>query len=211
MVLRRRSQNTSSESVNKAEVVSFDELKAQLSSTEMLQRRSAARGLSGFPESIEILLSALANEHDYTVQQAILDSIEVLGGDEAVLGLIPFLRSEDAGLRNSVIETLQSMPESVAMKIGELLNDEDSDVRIFAVDVLQVLPHKDTPKWLSHVLETEQHVNVVATVVDRLAEVGTEEMIETLEGLKARFPDEPYLWFAIDTAITRIGSTTKGG
>ena len=210
MVLRRRSQNTESKSESPAQPVTFDELVKDLSASDAATRRHAARTLSGFPEATGVLIDAMATESVYTVQQAILDSIEIVGGDDAVPGLIPLLRSEDAALRNAVIETLQSMPESVALQMGELLNDDDSDVRIFAIDVLQVLPHKDTPKWLSLVLANEQHVNVVATAVDRLAEVGTEEMIDDLEKLKQRFPDEPYLWFAIDTAITRIDSSAKG-
>ena len=70
--------------------------------------------------------------------------------------------------------------------------------------MLQVLAHPDTPKWLLSVLKDETHINVIATAVDRLAEVGGLDMIDDLLDLKLRYPDEPYLHFAIDTAVERI-------
>lgn len=182
----------------------FDGLVVELSSDNPTERRWAARDLAEFNDAPELLLSALNKETQHVVREAIFDSLEVLGGETVVSGLLPLLRSEDASLRNGVIGVLQSMPESVALHIIELLNDTSSDVRIFAIDILQVLAHPDTPQWLLSILKDESHINVIATAVDRLAEVGTLEMVDELEALKIRFPDEVFLHFAIDTAITRI-------
>jgi len=182
----------------------LDGLLIELKEGDITTRRWAARDLATIDGSTAGLLAALNTESELLVFEAILDSLEKIGGDEVVKGLIPLLRSEDAGKRNSVIETLQSMPDMVALHIIELLNDTDSDVRIFAIDILQVLAHPDIPQWLLSVLKDETHINVVATAVDRLAEVGTEDMLEDLLALKQRFPDEFYLHFAIDTAIERI-------
>jgi len=167
-------------------------------------RRWAARDLAEHPEVATALLEALDNEQEPVVFEAILDSLQTMKTDEVVQGLIAFLRSEDAAKRNAVIEILQTMPELVALHIIELLNDTDSDVRIFAIDILQTLAHPDTPKWLMSVLKDETHINVIATAVDRLAEVGEPEMIDTLLALKERFPDESYLHFAVDVAVARI-------
>ncbi len=182
----------------------FDDLVNELSSDNATARRWAARDLVKHNDAAAILLAALNKEKEHAVQEAIFDSLELLGGETVVSGLLPLLRSEEASLRNGVIGVLQSMPESVALHIIELLNDSDSDVRIFAIDILQVLAHPDTPLWLLSILKDEQHVNVVATAVDRLAEVGTPEMIDELQALKTRFPEEAYLHFAVDTAISRI-------
>lgn len=182
----------------------FNGLVIELSSDNPTERRWAARDLAEYNDASEILLSALIKETEHMVQEAIFDSLEVIGGEMVVSGLLPLLRSEEVSLRNGVIGVLQSMPESVALHIIELLNDTDSDVRIFAIDILQVLAHPDTPLWLLSILKDEAHVNVVATAVDRLAEVGTPEMVDELQALKLRFPEEAYLHFAIDTAISRI-------
>ncbi|MDQ7073262.1 MAG: HEAT repeat domain-containing protein [Gammaproteobacteria bacterium] len=169
-----------------------------------VERRWAARDLAEYPDAVQDLLDALVSEQDMTVFGAILDTLQNTKSNEVVNGLLPLLRSEDAGKRNAVIEILQSMPEMVALHIIELLNDTDSDVRIFAIDILQELAHPDTPKWLLSVLKDETHINVIATAVDRLAEVGEPEMIDALLDLKLRYPDEGYLHFAIDTAVARI-------
>lgn len=182
----------------------YDGLTSELASSDPMKRRWAARDLANWPEAVETLLKALQEETEHPVREALFDSLGSICGDEVVSGLIPVLRSEDAALRNGAIEVLQSMPDDVALHIIELLNDQDSDVRIFAIDILQQLAHPRTPEWLLSVLKDETHVNVIATAVDRLAEVGTENMVTDLEAIKNRFPDEPYIAFAVDTAIRRI-------
>ena len=179
-------------------------LLTELDSRDPMKRRWAARDLAAWPEAVEALLAALPRENEHPVREAIFDSLSSIGGEDVVAGLIPLLRSEDAALRNGAIEVLQSMPADVAPHIIELLNDRDSDVRIFAIDILQQLAHPRTPEWLLSVLKDESHVNVVATAVDRLAEVGTPDMLPDLQAIKQRFPDEPYLGFAVDMVIRRI-------
>jgi len=183
---------------------SFDELAAQLFDEDATVRRWSARDIASFDGAAKALFTTLEKENQPSVIEAIFTSLELIGTDEVVQGLMPLLRSEDAAERNNVIEVLQTMPDIVALYIVELLNDRDSDVRIFAVDILQVLAHPDTPKWLMSVLKDETHINVLATAVDRLAEVGTEDMIDEIMSLKERFQNEYYLHFAIDTAISRI-------
>ena len=176
----------------------------QLESSDPSKRRWGARDLANYPQAVDPLLRQIAVETEHPVREAIFDSLQQIGGAAVVSGLIPLLRNEDAGVRNGAIEVLQAMPEDVAPHIVELLNDSDSDVRIFAIDILQQLAHPQTPQWLLSVLKDETHINVIAAAVDRLAEVGTTDMLPELKALKLRFPDESYLLFAIQTAIDRI-------
>jgi len=143
-------------------------------------------------------------EEDTTVLTALLDSLQQIGGEEVVEGLIQELRSEDAFLRNGVIEILHGMPDEVAPHITELLTDVDSDVRIFTIDILRDLSHPRTPEWLRTVLSDERHINVISTAVDVLTEVGTVEMLEALAEVRERFSEEAYLGFAVDMAVERI-------
>jgi len=182
----------------------YDGLVQQLNAEDPQERRWAVRDLAAYPDAIDVLLKALPKEQELPIIEAIFNSLQHIGGEEVVLGLIPILHSEEAVLRNGAIEVLQSMPENVALHIIELLNDKDSDIRIFAIDILQVLAHPRTPEWLLSVLKDETHINVIAAAVDRLAEVGTPDMVPDLEIIKQRFPDESYLIFAVDTAIRRI-------
>jgi HEAT repeat protein len=85
-----------------------------------------------------------------------------------------------------------------------LLADTSTDVRIFAVNILESLRHPEVESWLIAVIERDPHLNVCATAVDLLGEVGTEAAREPLERLKARYAGEPYIQFASDLALKRI-------
>jgi HEAT repeat protein len=168
-------------------------------------RRAAARDLASHPEAVPALCARLGVEPALSVRCVILTTLIPLQSHVAVEGLLPYLRSEDAGLRNAVIDALQEMPEAVAPFMEDLLDDVDSDVRILAVQVLSALPHASAPHWLVHVIAADPHVNVCAAAVDCLAEVGDMAAIPALAALPARFSEEPFIAFAVATAIRRIG------
>lgn len=188
----------------RSETRSVESLLEQLADADAIKRRWAAIDLADYPDSAPFLFDTLMDENKVEVREALFASLGHIGGSGVVDDLIDILRAEDAGLRNGAIEVLQTMPEEVAEHIITLLNDRDSDVRIFAIDILQLLAHPDTPVWLESVLRDEQHINVVAAALDRLAEVGGEEQLPAIRALRLRFPDQDYLHFAIDTAVRRI-------
>ena len=119
-------------------------------------------------------------------------------------GLLPLLRSPDAAIRNSVIELLQQMPQLVAPHILQLLNDPNPDVRIFTVNILESLRHPNVVAWLVGVLEVDPHVNVCATAIDLLGEVGDHRAVDALRAVKQRFPDDPFIQFSADVALGQI-------
>ncbi len=179
-------------------------LLAQLHDDQVKARRWAARDLAAYPEAVSALCERLRVEADPTVREAIFGSLLSIGTDAVAEGLIPLLRGEDAALRNGAVEVLRQLPEAVGHRIAALLADPDPDVRIFAVDILRDLALPEAPGWLLAVVETDEHVNVVTTAIDRLAEVGTPDMAQAIQAVKDRFPDEPFVGFAVDTALKRI-------
>jgi len=124
----------------------------------------------------------------------------------AVTGLVECLRSENASLRNEAIEAMKQLPDEVSIIMRGLLLDADPDVRIFAVNILESLRHPDVESWLITVIEQDPLLNVCATAVDLLGEVGTAAAREPLKRLNQRFPGEPYIQFATDLALKRINS-----
>jgi len=182
-------------------------LEAQLGDGDPTSRRWAARDLVDCPDASLALVRQLRREVDASVREIILTTLTRRGDEEAVGGLIESLRSEDASLRNEAIEAMKLLPAKVAPIMGGLLLDADPDVRIFAVNVLESLRHEMVEAWLKEVIERDPHVNVCATAVDLLGEVGTPYSREALENLKARFPDHPYIRFAADLALKRILAT----
>lgn len=179
-------------------------LELQLSDPSHSARRWAARDLADCPDSSAVLVEQLLREQNSSVREIILTTLTKLGDEKAVAGLVHCLRSEDAAIRNEAIEAMKMLPDEVAPIMSQLLKDTDSDVRIFAVNVLESLRHEKVEEWLNEVIEHDDHVNVCATAVDLLVEVGTSYSWEALENLKARFPDEPYISFAADLALKRI-------
>ncbi|AGX86360.1 repeat-containing PBS lyase heat domain protein [Candidatus Symbiobacter mobilis CR] len=167
-------------------------------------RRWAARDMLDHIHSSSVLVERLLQEKDVSVREVILTTLTCLGDTTAVRGLIDCLRSEDAALRNEAVSAMRLLPDVVAPVMQDLLHDADSDVRIFAVNILEALRHPRVEQWLCEVAEFDSEVNVCATAVDLLGEVGTPAALDALRKLKDRFAEEPYIQFAADLAISRI-------
>jgi HEAT repeat protein len=118
---------------------------------------------------------------------------------------VELLGNDQASLRSAIIESLQSMGDAIVPEIELLLQDENSDLRIYAVNMLLSLRSPRVPDIALKVIETDPHVNVCAAAVDVLMETGRPEMADALRAVANRFPDQPFLAFAVRAAIKRIG------
>jgi|UniRef100_A0A7C3WJI6 HEAT repeat protein len=179
-------------------------LLAQLQDADPGVRRWAARDLSAYREAAATLCQRLEQEGDPAVREAIATALAKIGGPEVVSGLIELLRSDDAALRNLVIEVLQEIPKDLEGQIEGLLRDLDPDVRIFAVNIMGLTTHPKLEQWLISVLEEDPHVNVVATALDQLCEIGTEASLPALALVRKRFPQDPFILFSAEMAEKRI-------
>jgi len=182
----------------------YPDLLLSLEDDNATTRRWAARDLANCPQAAAALVGRLKRESELSVREVILSSLTQLGDAVAVAGLVDCLRSEDAALRNEAVEAMKLLPEEVAPMMQGLLTDPDPDVRIFSVNVLESLCHPDVEAWLIEVISTDAHINVCATAVDLLSEVGTQQSVLPLQQLKKRFIDAPYIQFAADLALRRI-------
>jgi HEAT repeat protein len=181
-----------------------DHLALELDNAEPLARRWAARDLADCPEASAALVARLQRETDGSVREIIFSTLTGLGNEVAVAGLVQCLRSDDAALRNEAIGGMQQLPDAIAPIMRGLLTDADADVRILAVNVLESLRHPEVEAWLIEVIENDPEVNVCATALDLLSEVGSAAAREPLQRLRSRFADEPYIQFAADLALKRL-------
>lgn len=179
-------------------------LKVGLSSEDLDLRRMAARDMIFFPEALVALGERLHVENDPGVTDCILNSLAFFGSSAAVEMILPCLRSGDVFKRNQAIEVLKTLPDVLAPFIEDLLQDPDPDVRIFTVNVLESLRHPKVIPWLVDVIQNDPHINVCATALDLLVEVGDESCLSALDEARARFQNEPYLAFMIQMAVERI-------
>ncbi|MCJ2035518.1 HEAT repeat domain-containing protein [Methylobacterium sp. J-068] len=156
--------------------------------------------------SAEELGTALGSERDLRRREALLAALLALADASAATALARHLRSEDAGLRNACIETLQAMPAAALPVLPGLLSDPDPDVRLLATEVARAQPTEVASALLAHLLEGETHPNVCGAAVEVLAEAGTAAALPALQAARARFASEAFLPMAIDMVLARIGS-----
>lgn len=180
---------------------------AALASADADTRWKAARALAGQADAVPALAEALGSEHVQRVREAIMTALMRIGGNEGVKAMLPYLRSQDAGLRAAAIEALQALPEAVAPFLEVLFADPDSDVRLLATELARNVPEAEATRLLCALIESEQHPNVCAAAIDVLTEVGTPDAIPVLEKCAARFATTPFLPFAVSVAIARISGT----
>lgn len=168
------------------------------------ERWSAARGLTA-PADVPALTAALRAEPDARVREAILTSLARIGTPESAEAVIPYIRSEDAGLRTAALDSLRTMPgHALAAGMPGLLADADPDVRLLACELLRTSPGARATQLLSDLIDRDPEANVCAAAIDVLAEVGGADALSSLERCAARFATEPFLVFATKVAIDRI-------
>jgi HEAT repeat protein len=186
------------------------DVRASLTDGDQDQRWMAARALGDRPDDADALGDALARETDGRVREAILNSLVRIGGARGVGAVLPWLRSDDAGLRTGALDALKAMAgaaTAAAPQLADLLHDPDPDVRLLACEVVRELPTAQASALLCALLEDEPEVNVCGAAVEALADVAGPEARPVLARCAARFAHEPFLLFAIGAASSRIGST----
>ncbi len=180
------------------------DLATELGSASSDARWAAARNAADRPETVAILADALARESNDRVREAIVTSLVRIATPEAASVLLPYLRSDDASLRTCALDGLRAMPELAKPYLQQLLADTDGDVRLLACDLSRDLSGPDVPRILCNLLETEPSSTVCAAAVEALAEIGDASAIASLDRCAARFPDVPFLAFAIKVASERL-------
>ena len=180
------------------------QLIAQLASPVAAERRAAVRAAEARDDGIVPLCARIAEETAPSVREAIMAALIRRRSPVVVAALLSLLRSEQPPLRNAALEGLAEMPDEVGPHIVGLLRDPDSDVRIFAANLLHVLPHPQAATWLMTAL-SDDHPNVCAAAIDGLAEIGDEDALPVLATVAERFPGDSFIAFAVQVATQRIG------
>ena len=176
---------------------------AGLSSVSPDERWAAARQTSG-PEDVGALASALLQEPDPRVREALLTSLGRIGTEESAAAVLPLLRSDDAAARTGALDALRAMPKGAARLLPALLADSDADVRLLATELARGIPPGEAGRLLCELLDREESANVCAAAVEVLTEVGDASTAPSLEGCARRHPGEPFLAFAIQVALQRV-------
>jgi len=173
------------------------------------ERWIAARSAAEIPEGLSLLTHALSVERVPRVREAMFTALAKIATPESAFAALPFLRSDDAALRTQALDALRAMPAAAAEHLSQLLGDSDPDVRLLACEIARALPAGDASRVLGKLIERETNSNVCSAAVEVLAETGDIASLPILARCAERFPDDPFLAFAVKAASGRIGSSDR--
>jgi HEAT repeat protein len=173
------------------------------------ERWQAARRLARVEEAIPAMAGALESETEARVREAILTGLVTLNNAASVQCIIPLLRSDDSARRTEALDALKAMPTAMASHVILLLADLDPDVRILACELARDVRSEGAAAALAGVLDRDQVLNVCAAAIDALAEIGTATEKPSLKRCAERFAGDPFIAFAVKTALGRIGNALE--
>jgi HEAT repeat protein len=168
------------------------------------QRWAAVRAAVDAPGGLALLADALPSEGDPRVREAIFTGLARLATPDSAAVVVPYLRSDDAGLRTAAIDALRAMPLACRAHLPALLADPDADVRLLSCELARELPDDEANRLLCELLEDETEKNVCAAAVEVLAEIGRPEALPSLTRCAARFGGDPFIAFSVRVATERI-------
>ena len=183
---------------------SFAEILTGLAAADPEGRWRAARAAAELPDAAAALAAALPRETDSRVREAMFTSLARIGTRDSIAGMLPMLRSDDAALRTGALDALRSSVIATHELLPLLLNDPDIDVRILSCELARGLPSDAASRSLCALLDREVEINVCAAAIEVLAEVGNHTALPALARCAQRFPQAPFLAFAIKLATDRI-------
>lgn len=187
------------------DVEPIEDLRVKLGSSDEEVRRSAVRALAGFPvQRVRDLAFAALGDESWRVRKEAVDLIlSFPRGASLAKDLISLLSVQgNAGLRNSVVEVLQTMGSPALPDLVETLRHEDPGVRKFIVDIMGGIGDSSVVPELSAVL-LDQDPNVAAAAAESLGIIGDEKALPHL--LEALSRDELLIRYAVLEALVKIG------
>jgi len=183
----------------------MQELEKLLDNEDVEVRREAVEKLKGSPSdtSIKLLLKAM-KDVSWRVRKTAVDILlEEYSIESYIGGLIGLLYLDDnAGARNSAIETLIRLDKKATPFLIEAFNTQNRDVRKFIIDVLGEFKDRRSLPLMLEALKDEDD-NVRASAVEHLGKIGEPAVVNAL----IEILDSGDLWTAYPAAdaLGRIG------
>jgi HEAT repeat protein len=171
----------------------------------------AVAALAGFPfPQVKTHAVAALGDESWRVRKEAVDLIlSVSAGEELARELIGLLSVQgNAGLKNSVVEVLQTVGEKILPALTEHLAHEDAGVRKFIVDIMGGIGSSAIIPELASVL-ADSDANVAAAAAESLGMIGDAVALPAL--LNALERDDLLIRYAILEALVKIGTPVPLG
>jgi HEAT repeat protein len=158
-----------------------------------------------FASSMRLLFAAMGDESWRVRKEAVAVLVAAQPiGVEAVEGLIELLRASDnAGLRNSAVESLVRLGESALDPLCAHLGDPDQDLRKFVIDILGTIGRTSCLPLLVEALD-DPDPNVRVAAAENLGKIGDPRALPHL--LKVLDGGDVWLKFTVLDALALIGA-----
>ncbi|MBI5519776.1 MAG: HEAT repeat domain-containing protein [Desulfovibrio sp.] len=168
--------------------------------TDVLREGAYLAGEERCEEAVPLLVEMLKSSN-IGVQESADNALRSIGGNEAVTGVIPLLRSDDAPVRNGAMDILRTLGSQELSSIIPLLKDEDVDIRIFATDILGSAGNVMAVAPLCDALLKDPEVNVRYQAAVSLGNLG---LPEAAKCLNQAMRDEEWVQYSVIEALAKI-------
>ncbi|HWP98271.1 MAG TPA: HEAT repeat domain-containing protein [Syntrophomonadaceae bacterium] len=150
----------------------YDELLQGLQSDDERDRAFAVEDIvyEGIPEGLDLLIHHLVQEKSRFVREVIVNNLPQMERPDLVAKLLPLLRSDDAFIRNSVIDIVSQKRDEVVAYLEPLMEDADKDVRKFALDILFQLKTTEVTPYMINFLH-DSDINIIITAVEYIGQL----------------------------------------
>lgn len=180
-------------------------IKKLLNSSDEEFRLKGLTALKGLHDdsAVNLLIASLGDE-SWRVRKIAVEFLSEFNENESILPLlIDCLRSEDnAGLRNSAGEVLETIGAEAVEILLLYIDDNDHDLRKQIVDILGNIGDKKVVPYLIHSL-SDSDENVKSAAAENLGKIGDDEAVNSL--LAALKKEDLLLQFSALEALCRIG------
>jgi HEAT repeat protein len=186
-------------------VGTIEQLMERLNSADEEVRRLAVVELARYPlaETKERVFAAMGDVSWRVRKEAVDILLASEVGTEELEELVDLLRSHDnAGLRNSAVETLERLGSRSLEVLSLHAGDDDHDVRKFVIDIMGNIGDDRSCPLLIKALEDADH-NVSAAAAENLGKIGSPGAVPAL--VRALGRNDIWFRYTILEALSRIG------
>ncbi|MCK5127728.1 MAG: HEAT repeat domain-containing protein [candidate division Zixibacteria bacterium] len=183
--------------------VSLDALLNQLSSPDFFEREDAVKQLNEIDadEATAGLVMALEDE-DRGIRELAADILVKQGGETCSRLLANFMGHHEISVRNLAAEILVRIGSEAIPALIEALEENDHDIRKFALDVLGLIKDSSVADSVHKMLD-DPNENVACSAAETLGYIGTPKSVEPL---LTAFKMHEFLRLQAAEALGRIGS-----
>lgn len=207
MELTKENKSPSSQTPMNTSQPSEEAILKALTSDDSSVVRQAAFDASAIQLKVALpTLVALFEHESIGVQEAAEVTIRKIRGKEAVHLLIPYLHSENVGIRNTAMDILREIGSDALSTLCELLHDRTPDIRIFIADILGAIKNPLAVQPLCEALLHDPEINVRNQAAISLGEL---RQPNAAVALRKALNDEEWVQYAVIEALAKIRDTAS--